>query len=343
MNDRRIEKGKGERGQSLVETVIFLPVLVVIFLGMFYMKGLIDTKARAIEAARYVTWENTWIPREGTGQPSEMDVIEDTRPRAQKSDAQLQSELQQVGLGAFLFRVQGTKKKQSLNDYFNEVKVGGAPMTTSIPAIVDQLFGNSAGFSSNTNTNQFSQNPDSAPGSSGGSSSGSGALSGLDLGSGFNDVLSILGGAAFTVYGVMGHQTKWGAESDESVITSQVVYHYQVGGGGTIFPSRYIAEQSRDGGPVDGADAGHIFDLWLFPSGQPTALRAIKCPFTAIASLTNFLQGLNPFSSGVPLRIPNGTLKEYPEMDLPANTGNGGTGNDGGSGLGGGNTQPPHQ
>jgi hypothetical protein len=362
MHDRR----RTERGQSLVETVIFLPVLVVIFLGMFYLKGLNDTKARAIEAARYVTWENTWIPREGIGQPSDMDVIEDTRPRAQKTDAQLKTELQEVGLGAYLFRVQGTKKKQSLNDYFNEVKVGGAPLQGGIPTVVTQLFGGNAGFSSNSNTDQFSQNPDSAPGSSGGSSSGGGALSGLNLGSGFNDILNMIGGAAFTVYGIMGHQTKWGSESDESVITSQVVYKYAAGGT-TIFVPRYVEEHSSilshpfnikrsddqkehkrlagtgEGCPVDGADAGHIFDLWLFPSGQPNALRAVKCPFTAIASLTNFLQGLNPFSSGVPLRIPNGTLKEYPEMDLPANTGNGGTGNNGGSGLGGGNTQPPHQ
>lgn len=352
----------GNLGQSLVETVIFLPVLVVIFLGMFYMKGLLDTKMRAVEAARYVTWENTWIPREGIAK----DVIEDGRPRAQKDDTTLRNELVQVGLGAYLFRVQGTKRKEALGDYFSRVQPGSLPMKVGVPAVVTQLFGGSAGFGGGS-TSQFSSNPDSAPGSSGGSSSGGGVLSGLDLGSGLNDLLNIVGGAAFTVYGLMGHQTKWGSESDESVLTSQVVYHYQAGGT-TIFVPRFIAEQSSilshpfnikrsddneehhrlagDGSScMDTNNLGHIFDLWLFPSGQPTALRAPKCAFAAIATVANFLGALNPFSPGVPLRIPNGTLKEYPEMDLPASAGVGGgaagSGGGTGSGLGGGSSTPP--
>jgi hypothetical protein len=359
MPSRQPSPSAGNLGQSLVETVIFLPVLVVIFLGMFYMKGLLNTKMRAVEAARYVTWENTWIPREGIAK----DVIEDGRPRGQKDDTTLRNELVQVGLGAYLFRVQGTKRKETIDAYFNRVQPGSLPMTLSVPAVVTELFGSSAGFGGG-NTSQFSSNPDSAPGSSGGSSSGSGPLDSLNLGNGLNDILNIVGGAAFTVYGVMGHQTKWGSESDESVLTSQVVYHYQAGGT-TIFVPRFIAEQSSilshpfnikrsddkeehhrlagDGSScTDTDDLGHIFDLWLFPSGQPTALRAPKCAFAAIATVANFLGALNPFSPGVPLRIPNGTLKEYPEMDLPASAGNGGTGNSGGSGLGGGNTQPPH-
>src|SRR3972149_4742637 len=94
----------GSHGQSLVETVIFLPVLVIVFLGMFYLKGLLNTKMRAVEAVRFVTWENTWIPREGIAR----NVIEDGRPRGHKDDTQLRNELVQVGLGAYLFRVQGT-------------------------------------------------------------------------------------------------------------------------------------------------------------------------------------------------------------------------------------------
>jgi hypothetical protein len=358
-------------GQSMVETVIFLPVLVVIFLGMFYMKGLINTKMRAIEAARYVTWENTWIPREGipASDSHPKDVIADGRPRGQKDNATLRNELIQVGLGAYLCTecpdqgVQGTKRKESLNDYFNRVQPGSLPMIVGIPAVVSQLFGNNAGFGDGS-TSQFSSNPDNPPGSSGGSSSGSGPLSGLDTGNGLNDLLNTIGGAAFTVYGHMGHQTKWGTESDESVITSQVVYKYNAGGT-TVFVPRFIAEKSSilshpfnikrsddqeehhrlagDGKScTDVDDLGHIFDLWIFPSGEPDALRFGKCPFAAISTIANFLGSLNPFSPSVPLRIPNGTLKEYPEMDLPASAGNGGTGNPGGSGLGGGNNQPPH-
>ena len=371
MPSRQPSSRAGNLGQSLVETVIFLPVLVVIFLGMFYMKGLLNTKMRAVEAARYVTWENTWIPREGIAK----DVIEDGRPRGQKDDATLKNELVQVGLGAYLFRVQGTKRKESLGDYFNRVQAGSLPMKLGIPAVVDQLFGTGAGFG-NGSTSSFSSNPDTAPGSSGGSSSGSGPLSSLGLGNGSGDLLTGITGTvgivAFTVHGFMGHQTKWGAETDESVLTSQVVYHYQAGGT-TIFVPRFIAEQSSilshpfnikrsddqeehhrlagDGASFrDENNLGHIFDLWLFPSGQPNALRALKAPFAAITTVFNFLgdflSAMNPLGPDKPpLRLPNGTLKEYPEMDLPASAGVGGgtagSGGGTGSGLGGGSSTPP--
>jgi hypothetical protein len=353
---------RSARGQSLVETVVFLPVLVVIFLGMFYLKGLMDTKMRAVEAARYVTWEHTWIPREGMGK----DVAEDNRDRAHKTDAQLKTELEKVGLGAYLFRVQGpatTAKnhKESLGDYSNRVKQGALPLIVGIPAAVTQLFGNSNGFSSNSNTGQFSNNPDSAPGTGGGSTSGSGPLSGLGLGNGLQDLLNVISGPVFFIFDRMGHQTKWGTESDESVLTTQVVYKYAAGGT-TIFRPRFVEEHASilshpfnikrsddqeehhrlagDGASFqDENNIGHIFDLWLFPSGEPKQLRFAKAPFAAISNITNFLSSLNPFSSSVPLRIPNGTLKEYPEMDLPTSAGNAG-GNSSGSGLGGGNSTP---
>src|SRR5512144_2350253 len=124
MHSRTKPRRRGARGQSMVETVVFLPVLIVVFLLMFYLKGLLNTKMRAVEAARYVTWENTWIPREGIAK----DVIEDGRPRGQKDDTQLRNELVQVGLGAYLFRVQGTKRKEALGDYFSRVQPGSLPM-----------------------------------------------------------------------------------------------------------------------------------------------------------------------------------------------------------------------
>lgn len=350
-----------DRGQSLVETVIFLPVLVIIFLGLFYLKGLLDTKMRAVEAARYVTWENTWIPREGIN----LNVAEDGRARGHKSNSTLRNELIQVGLGAYLLGVEGTRRLEGLGDYLSRVQPGSAPMTTSIPAVVTQLFGGL--FGGGGSTAPFTSNPDGAPSTGGGSSSGSGPLDSLDLGSGLSDILGIVGGAAFTVYGAMGHQTKWGTESDQSVISSRVIYRYAAGGT-TIFVPRFVSEQSSilshpfnikrsndneehhrlagDGAScMDTNNLGHIFDLWLFPSGFPTALRAPKCAFAAIATVANFLGALNPFSPSVPLRIPNGTLKEYPEMDLPADSGvgGGGAGSGGGtgSGLGGGSSTPP--
>jgi uncharacterized membrane protein YgcG len=373
MRSRTPSTRTADLGQSLVETVIYLPVLVLIFLGMFYMKGLLNTKMRAIEAARYVTWENTWIPREGIA----LNVIEDGRPRGRKDNATLRNELIQVGLGAYLCAscpeqgVEGTWKKEALGAYLNRVQPGSLGMKPGIPAVVNQLFGGGAGFG-NGSTSSFSSNPDSAPGSSGGSSSGGSGddpLASLNLGNGLSDILNLLGGLSFTVYDRMGHQTKWGSESDESVITSRVIYHYQAGGT-TIFRARFITEQSSilshpfnikrsndqeehhrlagDGKSFqDVNNLGHIFDLWLFPSGEPTALRILKAPFAAVSNilsfLGDFLSAMDPLGpEKPPLRLPNGTLKEYPEMDLPASAGNGGsTGGGTGSGLGGGNSTPP--
>ena len=353
-----------QRGQSMVETVVFLPVLVVIFLGMFYLKGLINTKHRAIEAARYVTWENTWIPREGI----DMDVAEDDRPnRGFKTDDQLKTELQQLGLGTFLERVQGTKQKEKIGDYFNRLQPGSATLKGGIPTVLSEVLGGSGPFSSNSDTSSFQNNPDGSPGDSQSSASGNGAGPDLDIGQGLNSLLNVFGQAAFPAFEFFGRQTKWGTEADESVITSQVVYKYAAGGT-RLFVPRFVAEQSSIlshpwnikrstdeeehnrlagtgglGECTDADDRGHIFDLWLVPSGGDLSpLRAVpKCPIVAIINVVGFLGKLNFLDNPQDPRVPNGTLKEYPEMDLPTNLGNGGTGSNGGSGLGGGNTQPP--
>ena len=52
------------RGQSLVETVVMLPVLLMVFLGLDYFYELVSMRARAIEGARFATWESSWYLRD---------------------------------------------------------------------------------------------------------------------------------------------------------------------------------------------------------------------------------------------------------------------------------------
>ena len=75
-----------------------------------------------------------------------------------------------------------------------------------------------------------------------------------------------------------------------------------------------------------------------------SGLRLAKCPFVLVTELAGVLDFLS-MGSPPPVRIPNATTKEYPEMDLPptSGVGGGGAGSGGGtgSGWGGGNATPP--
>jgi len=53
-----------ERGQSWVETVVMLLIIVPLLLGLFYLHDLTTMRIRAIQAARFVAWESDWYGRE---------------------------------------------------------------------------------------------------------------------------------------------------------------------------------------------------------------------------------------------------------------------------------------
>ena len=80
-------------GQSWVETVVMLPVIVALLLGLFYLHDLATTRIRAIQAARFVAWESTWYVRE------------DKTNRAMPTGAELKKRLREVGLGRGLKNV----------------------------------------------------------------------------------------------------------------------------------------------------------------------------------------------------------------------------------------------
>src|SRR4051812_30196765 len=94
----------GEAGQSLVETVVMLPVLLFLFLGLYYFSAMIRMRMQAIEAARYLTWEQVWNVRDQGG---------DTRDP--KELTALHEELKKVGLDPFLITV--ARGQRSMGDY----------------------------------------------------------------------------------------------------------------------------------------------------------------------------------------------------------------------------------
>ena len=52
------------RGQSLVELVVSLPILLMLVIGLDYFFQITAARSRAIEAARVSSWESAWYLRD---------------------------------------------------------------------------------------------------------------------------------------------------------------------------------------------------------------------------------------------------------------------------------------
>lgn len=302
-----------EHGQSYVETVVMLPVLLAIFLGLYYFHDLVHTRMRAVEAARYVTWQGVWHVRENNSN------------RQMKNNARLVQELQRVGLGAGLKEVSGgasAQNRRSLIRYSGDLS--GAGPTTTPPQLITDLFG----------------------GDNSVLSSASGQLNGLL--SALGPLFSITGDASFFVQQFFAVNTDWRDENDGAVYTAKVGYRFKGAGFFASLPGIQITEfssllthplnikRSADQTELDeligtgalfrcsGSDLGHIYGLWLFP-GDPfggtlgstvgTILNGGKCFFTQIGSLTSGLDSV--FGSQLGFKLPDGTLKEFPERANP--------------------------
>jgi hypothetical protein len=334
------------RGQALVETVVWLPVLVLVFLGLFYLKGLVETKAVAIEAARHVSWEHAWWVREATD-------------RQYKTNDQLKQDLKSLGLGEPT--VVGQKHKETLSDYVARVSGDdAAEASVEIPAFLMAILGGGGG----SEVGGDFTSPPGDSGSTGGADSSSGSIGLPGAANGvINGLLNVVGEGSFIGHGFFARQTAWTEEEDASVITSEVTYRYAAGGA-AVFPARDIKQTSsllshpfsikRGGGPHssdaneeehfrlvgDGCpNDGHIFGLWLYPSGPivsgelgsgiSTVAGLPKCIFAAIGDLLGAFDSINeifPFSGGLGYQMPSGTLKEYPELDQPRSSSTSGLG-----------------
>lgn len=299
-----------ESGQSYVETVVMLPVLLALFLGLYYFHALVQTRMRAIEAARYVTWEGIWHVRE------------DRPNRTMKDDGRLAEELRRIGLGTGLLEVRGGADgphRRSLNKYTSDVS--GASFTSEPPQFIVDLFpggGSVAAFAGQVD----------------------GFLNAL------GPLFSVAGDVAFFAHDFFALQTLWQGEVD-GVYTAKVVYRFKGAGFFQSLPGVQIVEFSSllthplnvrrtdDRREYDamfgsselfqcfGSDPGRVYPLWLFPTG-PLANNDIANTLSAIQGFGKcFLQTIGSVLSiadiiGTQLafKLPDGTLKEFPERPL---------------------------
>lgn len=300
----------GQAGQSYVETVVMLPVLLAIFLGLYYFDDLMQTRMRAIEAARYMTWEGVWHVRE------------DNNNRQMKSNGTLVQDLQDMGLGVGLVAVSAgasTQNRRSLGGYAGDVS--GADATTIPPQLITDLFG-------------------------GDDSALTGALGQVNgLISSLGPLFSVTGDVSFFAHDFFARQTDWVDEANGGVYTAKVVYRFKGAGFFQSLPGIEITEYSsllthplnikrtNDEEELDaligtgamfrcsGSDLGHIFDLWLFPSGPfadngladglSGVLSGGKCFFSQISSVMGIFDFLG---TQLGFKMPDGTLKEFPEL-----------------------------
>lgn len=302
-----------ESGQSYVETVVMLPVLLAIFLGLYYFHDLTHMRIRAVEAARYMTWESVWSVREGN--PG----------RAYKTNAQLAQELQDVGLGWGLMQVGNLKR--SLSQYRSDVS--GLGTTLFFPQFLANFFPGGGG-----GTAAFTQIP--------------GAISGV-----LGPILDLSGDVAVPVHDTFAGMSNWGDEAGQAVYTARVAYALGSAGFfqslGTIQVREFSSILSHPfnvvrtddntewvrmfGEPTDLCrDEAHVFGIWLFPSGDFGAalgnasgmgsllgtigevIDVLKCVGGGAGSL--FANIDSALSTNVGFQLPYGTLKEYPELNI---------------------------
>src|SRR5207249_1487684 len=184
------------RGQSWVETVVMLPVIVALLLGLFYLHDLVTTRIRAIEAARFVAWESVWYGRE------------DKPNRAMKTPAELKQRLRQIGLGVGLTNVDLFQR--TLSDYKSIVSPGVEP-TFFLPCALNNLLPGAGACGKEVGQDQ-------SQGALEGLANGlSGVLSGL---------LNLAGDAAAPFQDLMAGNTNWDDEAAGSVYTTRVIYTF---------------------------------------------------------------------------------------------------------------------
>ena len=168
-------------GQSWVETVVMLPVIVALLLGLFYLHDLATTRIRAIQAARFVAWESTWYVRE------------DKTNRAMPTGAELKKRLREVGLGRGLKNVDVFRRQ--VGSFKSDMGAGLEP-TFFLPCAVSNLL------------------PGSGACGAGGADQSQGFIGGIasNLSGVLNGLLGLAGDAAFFFQDLMAQNTNWDNE-----------------------------------------------------------------------------------------------------------------------------------
>src|ERR1051326_9006609 len=123
---------RDSRGQSWVETVVMLPVIVALLLGLFYLHDLVTTRIRAIEAARLVAWDSIWYGREDLFERKMLPELLEGAPLVDQAliEKAWKLRLQLVGLGFGLkhvdvFRSGGPLRAQDASGAAGRSSSGG--------------------------------------------------------------------------------------------------------------------------------------------------------------------------------------------------------------------------
>ncbi len=339
MSNVRFSAGRllrDEQGQSWVETVVMLPIIVVLLTGLFYLHDLVAVRMRAIQAARFVAWESTWYVRE------------DNTNRAMATADELKQTLKKVGLGAGLKNVDVFRR--GVGQYKGDVE--GVDPFPFVPGAISNLVGDTFGGGDQSDgfINQMA-----------------GSLSGV-----LNGLAGLAGDAAFFFADLMAKNLNWDDEMEHSVYTARVIYKMSYSGifqkfgtstivqRASVLSHPYNVKRTNDdqeykdllGSPCGSTD-GHVVKLWLFPQGGVPPISSgsdsagsvtqginsvldlgggiAKC---IVAGPGKLLGGLDFLGGNIGFEMPDGTLKEYPELNQPSSSGST-SGDSSGGGLGG--------
>ena len=318
-----------DRGQSLVETVVMLPVLLMVFLGLDYFYELVSMRARAIEGARFATWESSWYLRDdgkkfGADRPL---------PQPAFGGGTLVKTLENGGIGRFLLDAEADAATRKVADYNSDV-TAALGITSVAPRAVAEIVVPIAAAASTAST--------LIGGANGQANS---ALSGLS--SFLGGVAGAGGEAGFFLQDLFARETNWKHEADHSIFTARVEYksfgiNYfhlirptDIVQFSSILSHPLLIARTNDkteyeqlvgdndlGDCVSDDGKGHIFDLWFAPTGDPGLLGGVgsavslfgsagKCMFASIGSAFSAFDSV--IGSGLGFRVPDGTLMEFPE------------------------------
>jgi hypothetical protein len=308
------EGSRRARGQAITELVVVLPLVVFFFLGLTYLKKMTSMRMRAIEAARYVSWQGVWYVRKPYALTASTPIEGDI-----KTAAELKTGLGKVGLGGGLVDVQAVRNT-TLGDYVS--KFGGTPVNfTPMLQPIPSLTGIKNVIAAQLPTAQL------------------------------QELANLTGDLDYALQDLFARQTKWTDEADNTIYTAKVTYGF---GGANFFKKMgqikivqfsstlshpYNLDRVDAAVPGDvnqseynemfgppgsfdcGKSDGHIFDLWAFPSGPitngsfgsglSTALSGIKCVLSDLGKTMKFVPLAN-----LDYKLPDGNLKEYPELHI---------------------------
>ncbi len=311
-----------DRGQSLVETVVMLPVLLMVFLGLDYFYELVSMRARAIEGARFATWESSWYLRDDGTQGSAVHALPSSA-----SDANLDTTLKKkAGIGRFLLNAEADAATRKVADYDNDVTAALGITSVAPRAVADVIVPIATAAATAVTL---------IDGAGGQANS---ALSGLG---------SFLGGVAgvpgFFLQDLFARETNWDHEADSSIFTARVEYKtFGINYFHLIRPTDIVQFSSILSHPllivrtndkteyeqlVGGVNSlcdtsGHIFPLWFLPTGDPNLVPGVgaavsflgntgKCMFSGIGGVFSAIDSVLDTNAG--FHLPDGTLKEFPE------------------------------